>query len=117
VWIVHPWALRAPPPATPGRPWRVLGLVPAEQRLPWSERRWRFVAAAYAALGVEPLCLARGPREALLAQAARVHTWADPHADAAWPARTQRHEPPPLFPAVPRVCASFTQWWNKVAKG
>jgi deoxyribodipyrimidine photo-lyase len=116
VWIVHPWALRAPPPAPSGQPWRVIGLVPAEHRLPWSERRWRFVAEAASALGVRMLCLDSAGRHALLASAASVHTWAEPHADAAWPANTHRHETPALFPPVERLCGSFSQWWARAGR-
>jgi deoxyribodipyrimidine photo-lyase len=54
VWLVHPWALRAPPADLP-HSFVVIGLYLHEhhEAWPWPEARWRWVDTAMAALAPE----------------------------------------------------------------
>jgi deoxyribodipyrimidine photo-lyase len=113
VWLVHPWALRAPPADWPADT-AVLAWWPAafHRRRPWSGARWAFVQRGLAALAQEAV-LDLAP----LATAAQVGAWADPHIDTELPAFVQRHESPPLFAPVDRACTSFSQWWERTMRG
>jgi deoxyribodipyrimidine photo-lyase len=118
VWLLHPWALRAPPSDLP-RDALVIGLYLKEHHAawPWPEARWQWVDAAMQA--VAPLrwwtdaqglaCALRG--------AARVRTVDDPHISP-WLKPLAEIEPAPaLFPPVERHCSSFSQWWNRTTRG
>jgi deoxyribodipyrimidine photo-lyase len=113
VWLVHPWALRAPPAHWPAHTLR-LAWWPRHVHAarPWSAARWAFVQRGWAALATHTL-----DDEAALADAAQVGAWADPHVDDALPASVQRLAAEPLFPPVQRPCSSFSQWWAQALRG
>jgi deoxyribodipyrimidine photo-lyase len=118
VWLLHPWALRAPPSDLPADA-MVIGLYLKEYHTtwPWSEARWQWVDAAMQA--ITPLRWwtdARGLAEALRG-AARVRTVDDPHISP-WLQSLAEIEPSPaLFPSPDRPCGSFSQWWNRATRG
>ena len=118
VWLVHPWALRAPPSDLPGDA-LVIGLYLKEHHAawPWPEARWQWVDAAMQA--VTPLRWwtdVQGLASALRG-AARVRTVDDPHISP-WLKSLADIEPAPaLFAPVDRPCSSFSQWWNRTTRG
>lgn len=118
VWLLHPWALRAPPADVPADV-LCLGWWPAEHHAarPWTLARWHQAATALAEL--TPLCLHadRATLAALLAQARQVQTWSDPHVDPHLPAGVQRRPAELLFDPVERPCHSFSAWWKRSTRG
>ena len=118
VWLVHPWALRAPPANLPADT-LVMGVFPREHHTawPWPAARWQWVHAAMVA--VAPECWFSGSRELAmaLAGAAEVRTVADPHLDGWLPSLVQADPAPRLFPLVDRPCSSFSQWWTRATRG
>lgn len=118
VWLLHPWALRAPPPDLPADA-VVIGLYLREPHAawPWPEARWRWVDAAMAALAPQRWFVdAAGLAEAMRG-AACVRSVDDPHLTR-WLAPIARLEPAPtLFPPVVRPCTSFSQWWTRATRG
>jgi deoxyribodipyrimidine photo-lyase len=118
VWLVHPWALRAPPADLPAGS-AVIGVYLREHHAacPWPETRWRWVDAAMAAWAPRRWYVdAAGLAEAL-AGAAQVRAVADPHITR-WLAPFVQLDPAPtLFPLVERRCHSFSQWWTRATRG
>ncbi len=118
VWLVHPWALRAPPADLPGET-LCIGLYLHEHHAawPWPEARWRWVDAAMAAVTAERWQTSAVDATTALAGAARVHSVDDPHLTR-WLKRLARLDPAPtLFPPVERPCSSFSQWWTRATRG
>ena len=118
VWLVHPWALRAPPPdLAPGAVLIGVYLREHHDAWPWPTARWRWVEAAMTE--VTPLRWyvdATGLATAL-AQAAQVRGVDDPHLTR-WLAPVAQLDPAPtLFPQVERPCTSFSQWWTRATRG
>ena len=117
VWLVHPWALRAPPAGLPAHT-VVIGVYAREQHAawPWPEARWRWVDAAMAALAPERWWCDADGLAAALAGAARVRSVDDPHLTR-WLLRSaQLDAPAALFPPVERRCESFSQWWSRTTR-
>lgn len=117
VWLVHPWALRSPPPGFEDAV--VVGVYPREYHAawPWPEMRWRWVDAALAALTSERWWLSSQELASALAGATRVHSVDDPHISA-WLGSVAQLDPAPrLFPLVERPCTSFSQWWTRTTRG
>lgn len=120
VWLVHPWALRAPPATLPAGT-LCIGVYLHEQHRawPWPAARWRWVDAAMAAVTDERWWVDAAGLATALQGAARVRSVDDPHlrrwlqplhsAVALDPA-------PALFPPVARRCSSFSQWWTQATR-
>lgn len=118
VWLVHPWALRAPPVELSGHT-AVIGLYLQEHHAawPWPEARWRWVDAAMAAVAPQRWFIDTAGLVRALDGAASVRCIADPHL-ASRLARIAQLEPAPaLFDPVERPCDSFSQWWSHVTRG
>jgi len=118
VWLVHPWALRAPAPELPADTVRV-GVCVADfhRRWAWSERRWRFVAQTMAEHA--DVCWwgdAPTLRHAL-AGARSVRGVLDPHFGTSLDPIVLWTAPPALFPEVAQPCRSFSQYWKRVSAG
>ena len=118
VWLVHPWALRAPPADRPD------GAVPIGVYLhehhrawPWPEARWRWVDAAMATVSPERWFVDAAGLAAALAGAARVRSVDDPHLTGRLGGVASLDAAPTLFPVVERPCGSFSQWWNRATRG
>jgi deoxyribodipyrimidine photo-lyase len=117
VWLVHPWALRAPPDLPDGAV--LIGLYLREHHTawPWPEARWRWVDAAMAALTPQRWFVDATGLATALAGAARVRSVDDPHLTR-WLGRVARLDAAPtLFPLVERRCESFSQWWTRATRG
>jgi len=103
-WLIHPWALRAPPP---GRIAVGVFVAAFHARWPWSLARWQFVAQRMAALCDSCVWL-EGPLPKGTAAIDDLHL--RPH----W----QLPEPTPvpqLFAQPDRACDSFTQFYKRVS--
>lgn len=117
VWLMHPWALRAPPADLPDHVVAVAVVVADwHARWPWSAARWGFVSHLQRALA--PLRW-WGTSDALmeaLAAAHRVHAVDDPHLrQALGPVSVpiDWRPAPRLFAPVAASCDSFSQWWRR----
>ena len=117
VWLLHPWALRAPPQDLPPDA-VVLGVYLSEHHhaWPWPEARWRWVDAAMAQFTAQRYLLDKASLSAALAGAARVRTVADPHILPWLPDGVLAEPAPMLFPQVDRRCTSFSQWWSRATQ-
>ncbi len=118
VWLVHPWALRAPPldlPATTA----VVGVYLREHHAawPWSEARWRWVDAAMSVVTPQRWFTDAAGLATALAGAARVRSVDDPHIARWLRAVADLDDAPALFPRVERRCGSFSQWWKHATRG
>jgi len=113
VWLVHPWALRAPPDNLPANT-LVAGvyLRGFHQRWPWSQARWAWVDSAMAEITQERWWLDAGELRALLSQAASVRSLDDPHIGPELRALARLDAPARLFSQVDRPCGSFSKWWS-----
>jgi deoxyribodipyrimidine photo-lyase len=118
VWLVHPWALRAPPADLP-MDTIVIGIFPHEHHSawPWPAERWQWVHAAMSALAAECWFIDSSELACALAGAAEVRTVGDPHLGSWLPSTVQVEPEPRLFPAVERPCSSFSQWWTRATRG
>ena len=117
VWLVHPWALRAPPPDLPDGT-AVIGVYLREhhEAWPWPETRWRWVDAAMAAVATQRWFVDAAGLARALSGAERVRSVDDPHVTR-WLERVARLDPAPaLFPPVERRCDSFSQWWTRATR-
>ena len=110
VWLVHPWALRAPPADLPADT-IVLGIFPHEHHSawPWPAERWQWVHTAMRAVAPECWFIDSSKLAQALVGAAQVRTVADPHVDGWLPSLVQADPAPCLFPLVERPCSSFTK--------
>lgn len=118
VWLVHPWALHAPPQDLPDGA-AVIGLYLREHHAawPWPAARWRWVDAAMAAVAPQRWVVDAVGLAGALAGAARVRSVADPHLVRRLE-RVARLEPAPaLFAPVEQRCTSFSQWWTRATRG
>ena len=118
VWLVHPWALRAPSVAlAPDSV--VIGVFPREHHAvwPWPAERWQWVHAAMSTVAQECWFIGNAELAKALADAAYVRTVADPHLGGWLPSVVQAEPPPILFPEVDRPCSSFSQWWTRTTRG
>jgi len=118
VWLVHPWALRAPPSDLPAGA-AVVGIYLHDhhQAWPWPETRWRWVDAAMAQIAPQRWHGDAATLARALGGAARVRSIDDPHI-ARWLSPFVQLDPAPcLFPAVERSCQSFSQWWSRATRG
>jgi len=118
VWLVHPWALRAPPEDLPTRT-LVIGVYPEDhhRQWPWPRQRWLWVDAAMSAITAQRCWVdAPGLRRAL-AGAAGVQTIRDPHLPRWLLDLAHPREPRTLFPTVPTRCDSFSRWWALTTRG
>ena len=118
VWLVHPWALRAPPPDLP-EDTVVIGLYLHEHHgaWPWPEARWRWVDAAMAAVAPERWAVDAAGLAAALAGAARVRSIDEPHLRPWLQGVAQLDPAPSLFPPVEPRCGSFSHWWTRATRG
>lgn len=118
VWLVHPWALRAPPPEI-GEHALKIGIYPAEhyRMWPWPVARWCWVDAVMQAQTAQRFYLDGAGLAGMLAKANRVWAFSDPHVERYLPESVTRVQEPPLFPAVTRRCTSFSQWWTRATRG
>ena len=118
VWLVHPWALRAPPPDLSASA-VVIGLYLREHHTgwPWPEARWRWVDTAMAAVTGERWLVDAPGLQRLLASASRVRSVDDPHITRWLNPLAQLEAAPALFPRVDRPCSSFSQWWTRATRG
>ncbi len=118
VQLIHPWSLSPPQTeaaASPAaRPFR-LGLIhlPAHQAWLWSERRWRFVLQAMAA--VTDAIFIGDARTLDLSAAAGVHAQATrfPGYREMLPQLAQLATASDLFPDTPLPCRSFSQFYAR----
>lgn len=129
VELVHPWSLspsvsaqtaQTRPTGRTGNPWRI-GIIhlPAHARWPWSERRWRFVLQAMAAVtdtiwvgDVGLLDLSKASH--VSAQATLFPGYRDVLSAAT---RTGRLTPAPrLMPDPAMRCASFSKFYERVRR-
>jgi len=118
VWLVHPWALGAPPSDLP--PHCVcLAWWPAEALAarPWSAARWAFAGTRMAELAALNGSGSREQLAKVLASARTVQTVANPHMAGQLPAQVQQRATPRLFAEVDRPCTSFSTWWNRSTRG
>jgi len=118
VWLVHPWALRAPP-ADLNKDALIIGVYLQEHHAvwPWSEPRWRWVDSAMAEVTQQRWWLDSSSLNAVLQGAASVRSVDDPHVTACLKPLAQLDPAPALFPQVDRPCSSFSQWWTRTTRG
>jgi deoxyribodipyrimidine photo-lyase len=118
VWLVHPWALRAPPADAPEGTVAVgVYLREHHQAWPWPAARWRWVDAAMDAVATERWFLSTHDLRTALAGAASVRSVSDPHIAQQLQAVARLNAEPALFPPVERPCSSFSQWWTRSTRG
>jgi deoxyribodipyrimidine photo-lyase len=118
VWLVHPWALRAPPPDLPPDTVRVgVFEIGFHRRWGWSERRWRFAAARMATLADHLWWAGADDLRATLRHARSVRGVADAHLGSLLDGVAALDAEPCLFADPPTRCASFSQYWNRVSRG
>ncbi|MDX2220500.1 MAG: FAD-binding domain-containing protein [Burkholderiales bacterium] len=118
VWLVHPWALRAPPANVPNTV-VVIGLYPREHHAawPWPEARRRWVDAAMARIAPQRYVADSAALALLLQHAANIRSVADPHITRWLHDVATLDAAPILFPPVERRCTSFSQWWTRTTRG
>jgi deoxyribodipyrimidine photo-lyase len=118
VWLVHPWALRAPPADTPEGVVAVgVYLREHHHAWPWPDARWRWVDAAMAGHAAERWFVSAAELQAALAGAASVRSVSDPHIAHHLQPLVRLDAEPVLFPPVDRPCSSFSQWWTRCTRG
>lgn len=118
VWLVHPWALRAPPADGPEDA-LVIGVYLREHHAawPWPEARWHWVDTAMAAVAPQRWWVDAAGLATALAGAALVRSVDDPHIRRWLKPVAQLDAAPALFPPVERPCTSFSQWWSRATRG
>lgn len=118
VWLVHPWAMRAPPADLPAGTLCIgVYLQDWHAAWPWPAARWHWVDSAMAALAGERWWVDAADLAAALQGAARVRSVDDPHLRR-WLQPVAALDPAPaLFPPVARRCSSFSQWWTQATRG
>jgi deoxyribodipyrimidine photo-lyase len=118
VWLVHPWAIRPPPPDFPADGVCIgLYLHEHHQAWPWPAARWQWVDDAMAAVTPERWFATQAQAAAALATAARVRSVDDPHLTRWLRPLARLDAAPTLFPLVERRCSSFSQWWTRTTRG
>ncbi len=118
VWLVHPWALRAPPADLPDDA-VIVGVYLREHHAawPWPEARWRWVDAAMRAVAPRRWFVDSAGLAQALAGAALVRSVDDPHLTRWLQPVARLDAAPSLFPNVERRCESFSQWWTRATHG
>lgn len=116
VWLVHPWALRAPPDTKDAV---VIGVYFREQHAawPWPAARWQWVDAAMATIARERWLVDADTLAMAVSSAARVRCVDDPHLTRMLPLTARCDPAPTLFPSVQQPCTSFSQWWSRATRG
>ena len=117
VWLIHPWALREPPPDVPADALRVsICVTEFHDAWAWSAARWAFVDERMSALSplrwqgsIAQIC------EALRA-ARSVRSVSDMHLGDSLHALAACEPAPSLFAHVEHPCRSFSQWWKQVTR-
>jgi deoxyribodipyrimidine photo-lyase len=115
VWLVHPWALRAPPADLPEGTLTV-GVFIAEfhRHWPWSRARWNFVAAGMRERTPHGWFANAATIAAALRSARSVTTVADPHFALDELDTLHIRPAPRLFAEIAQPCRSFSDWWTRV---
>lgn len=118
VWLVHAWALRAPPTDLPDSV-VVIGVYLRDyhEGWPWPAARWRWVDAAMTAVTPQRWFIDAASLGTVLAGAARVRSVDDPHLTRWLKPIAQLDASPTLFRPVERHCHSFSQWWTRTTRG
>jgi deoxyribodipyrimidine photo-lyase len=118
VWLVHPWALRPPPPDMPSDV-LVLGVYLHEhhRQWPWPLARWQWVDTAMAQLTQQRWSTDAAGLATALVGAASVRSVDDPHATRWLEGIAQLDPAPALFPLVEQPCRSFSHWWTRSTRG
>jgi deoxyribodipyrimidine photo-lyase len=118
VWLVHPWALRAPPPDLADDA-VIVGVYLREhhEAWPWSATRWRWVDEAMGAIAPHRWVADAARLRSALAGAACVRSVDDPHLCGRLDPIARLDPAPALFPVVTRPCSSFSQWWRRATQG
>jgi deoxyribodipyrimidine photo-lyase len=112
VWVLHPWALRVPPPHPLGKTWTVVGCLPVEAmgQHAWSVRRLAWVSEALSRQS-QHLYRSFNDLSAAVKPECMIATWAEPHLSPFLGERITTFEERPLFAPVPKRCDSFSRWW------
>jgi deoxyribodipyrimidine photo-lyase len=122
VWLVHPWALGAPPASLPaGALCVAMCWKSFHTAWPWSGARWAFVGTRLASMAQVCWYGDAGELAQALRHARSVHTVADPHLTAQLKAmvsgsalsRPQVQAAPQLFAEVNTACTSFSNWFKR----
>ena len=118
VWLSHPWALGEPPRDLPAD-CLCVAWWPAEFHAawPWNAARMAFVGARMSALTALQWHGDRAQLAQALAAARSVQTLANGHVAELLPPVVRQRATPRLFAEPDRPCASFSTWWNRVARG
>jgi len=115
VWLVHPWALRAPPADLPADT-LLVGVFIAEfhRQWPWSVARWNFAVSGMRAQTPHRWYADAASIAAALRAARSVSTVADPHFALHSLDTLRTHPAPRLFAEIAAPCRSFSEWWTRV---
>ena len=107
VWLVHPWALRAPPADMP-KETVVIGVYLREHHdaWPWPHARWEWVDAAMANVTTRRWWTDTASLAAALSDAASVRSSDDPHITRWLKPLAHLDAAPSLFPPVAQRCKS-----------
>jgi deoxyribodipyrimidine photo-lyase len=118
VWLVHPWALRAPPADMPPDT-VVIGVYLREHHdvWPWPQARWEWVDAAMASVTARRWWADAASLAAALSGATCVRGSDDPHITRWLKPIAHLDAAPSLFPPVKQRCKSFSQWWRSATHG
>ena len=118
VWLVHPWALRAPPAYLPADT-LVIGIYLQQHHYtwPWPESRWRWVDAAMAEVTAERWFVDNSCLVSVFRAAAHVQSVDDSHITQWLRDVAHLDSAPILFPPVEQRYASFSQWWTRTTQG
>ena len=119
LWLVHPWALRPPPPHPPGRPWTLVGCLATEPMAlhPWSARRMAWVTQG---MREQTRIIGRVSLAELVASvdpSCTISTWTEAYLAPFLPARIQGVPEAALFRQVRTRCDSFSRWWKQTTRG
>ena len=115
VWLVHPWALRAPPDLPANTLCIGIYLTEFHSAWPWSRLRWNFVGTRMAELSDVCWHTDTATLRHALRDARSVRTVADPHIDLSACAQVQAA--PQLFADVQHACSAFSKWWTRSTRG
>ena len=118
VWLIHPWALREPPPGMPADVLRV-AICPVEfhDTWAWSASRWAFVGERMSTLSPLRWHGSMAQIGEALRAARSVRSVDDLHLGDGLHALANCDPAPSLFARVDRPCGSFSQWWKQVTRG
>ena len=117
VWLVHPWALRPPPAHRESSLVVGVYLQNYHDAWPWTERRWQWVDTVMRELTPLRVHADVARLQKALSGARAVHSVDEPHLNPWLQSLAQLDPCPTLFPAVDRLCPSFSQWWTRATRG